>query len=71
MREIIKGFGGLPNEFDLDLCRLAVEDAYERIEKDINDGFVDDEDDSYKLIHQALLRVSNYLIKLNNENNGL
>ena len=66
MRQIIEGFGSLPDNYDnLEEVINVVLNSCEKIEDGINDGDIEDEDDRYKFVEQALLRVANYLTKIN------
>jgi DNA replication protein DnaC len=71
MREIIEGFANLPNAFNYEQCINTIDNVSELIIDEINTGYLDDEDDRFKTIHQALIRVANSLETLKTNNNGI
>lgn len=71
MREIIEGFANLPNAFNYQQCINTIDNVSELIIDEINTGYLDDEDNRFRTIHQALIRVANSLETLKTNNNGI
>jgi hypothetical protein len=67
MREIIEGFANLPNSYTYEQCLNVLDNVSALIVDEINTGYLDDEDDRFKTIEQALIRVSNSLKTIKNK----
>jgi len=67
MREIIEGFANLPNSYTYEQCINVLDNISELILDEINTGYFNEEDDRFKTIEQALIRVSNSLKTIKNK----
>jgi len=67
MREIIEGFANLPNSYTYEQCINVLDNISELILDEINTGYLDDEDERFRTIEQALIRVSNSLKTIKNK----